>query len=70
MDGLLDQARAITDPARRAATYKQAMEAIMKDAPWLFLHSESQITGMRREVQGLIVHPTERVLAYNARLSR
>src|SRR3990170_2536391 len=70
VDTLLDQARAITDPARRAATYKQAMEAIMKDAPWLFLHSESQITGMRREVQGLIVHPTERVLAYNARLSR
>jgi len=70
VDGLLDEARAITDPARRAGTYKQAMEAIMKDAPWLFLHSESQITGMRREVQGLLVHPTERVLAYNARLSR
>lgn len=70
VDGLLDQARAITDPARRAATYKQAMDAIMQDAPWLFLHSESQITGLRREVQGLVVHPTERVLAMNARLSR
>jgi ABC-type transport system substrate-binding protein len=70
VDGLLDQARAITDPARRAATYKQAMEVIVQDAPWLFLHSESQITGVRREVQGLVVHPTERVLAMNATISR
>ena len=70
VDSLLDQARAITDPARRAATYKQAMELIMQDAPWLFLHSESQITGLRREVTGLVVHPTERVLAMNARISR
>lgn len=70
VDTLLDGARAITDPARRVATYKQAMEVIMQDAPWLFLHSESQITGVRREVQGLVVHPTERVLAMNASLSR
>ncbi|MGH9651791.1 MAG: ABC transporter substrate-binding protein, partial [Terriglobales bacterium] len=52
VDTLLDQARAITDPAKRAATYKQAMEIIMNEAPWLFLHSESHITGLRREVQG------------------
>jgi peptide/nickel transport system substrate-binding protein len=70
VDRLLDEARAITDPAKRAATYKQAMEIVMKDAPWLFLHSESQITGMRREVTGLLVHPTERVLAYNAQMTR
>lgn len=70
VDGLLDQARAITDPARRSATYKQAMEVIMQDAPWLFLHSESQITAMRRNIQGLIVHPTERVLAYNVRVTQ
>jgi len=70
VDSLLDQARAITDPTRRAATYKQAMELIMQDAPWLFLHSESQITGLRREVQGVLIHPTERVLAMNARIGR
>jgi ABC-type transport system substrate-binding protein len=70
VDSLLDEARAITDPARRAATYKQAMELIMQDAPWLFLHSESQITGLRREVSGLLVHPTERVLAMQARFTR
>ncbi|MDR7387845.1 MAG: ABC transporter substrate-binding protein, partial [Armatimonadota bacterium] len=70
VDQLLEEARAITDPARRAATYKQAMELIWRDAPWLFLHSESQVTGLRREVQGLVVHPTERVLAHTAWLAR
>jgi peptide/nickel transport system substrate-binding protein len=70
VDTLLDQARAITDPARRASTYKRAMDTIVKDAPWLFLHSESQITGVRREVEGLVVHPTERILANTARLNR
>jgi peptide/nickel transport system substrate-binding protein len=70
VDTLLEQARGITDAARRAGVYKQAMDLIVKDAPWLFLHSESQITGVRREVQGLVVHPTERVLAHTARFSR
>lgn len=42
------------------------MELIWRDAPWLFLHSESQVTGLRREVQGLVVHPTERILAHTA----
>lgn len=70
VDSLLDQARTITDPTRRAATYKQAMDLIMKDAPWLFLHSESQLTGVRRQVQGLIVHVTERMLAHSAWLSQ
>ncbi len=70
VDRLLDEARASTDPARRAATYKQAMELIWRDAPWLFLHSESQVTGLRREVQDLVVHPTERILAHTAWLRR
>jgi len=70
VDALLDQARSEADPARRQTQYKQAMEIIMKDAPWIFLHSETQLTGYRREVQGLVMHPTERLLAMNAQLSR
>ncbi|MDR5682736.1 MAG: glutathione ABC transporter substrate-binding protein [Armatimonadota bacterium] len=70
VDSLLDQARAMTDAARRAATYREAMEIIWRDAPWLFLHSESQVTGVRREVQDLLVHPTERIVAFHAWLRR
>jgi peptide/nickel transport system substrate-binding protein len=70
VDRLLDEARGITDPARRAATYRRAMEIIWRDAPWLFLYSESQVTAVRREVEELLVHPTERVVAFNAWLRR
>ncbi|MBI2247010.1 MAG: glutathione ABC transporter substrate-binding protein [Armatimonadetes bacterium] len=70
VDALLEQARGETDATKRAAMYKQAMDIIMKDAPWLFLHSESQLTGVRREVQGLIVHVTERMMAHFASLNR
>ena len=45
------------------------MIRIFRDAPWLFLHSEVQVTAVRREVQGFLVHPTERYLAYKARLN-
>ncbi|MDR7414954.1 MAG: glutathione ABC transporter substrate-binding protein [Armatimonadota bacterium] len=70
VDQLLDQARTETNPARRADLYRQAMILIWRDAPWIFLHSESQTTGVRREVQDLVVHPTERILAHTAWLRR
>jgi ABC-type transport system substrate-binding protein len=67
VDRLLEEARTNTDPAEREALYAEAMQIIWDDAAWLFLHSESQLTAIRDEVEGIIVHPTERVLAYNAR---
>lgn len=70
VDQLLDQARSETNAARRNDLYRQAMTLIWRDAPWIFLHSESQVTGLRREVEGLVVHPTERILAHTAWLRR
>jgi peptide/nickel transport system substrate-binding protein len=70
VDELLDQARSEINAEKRAAMYRQAMQIIMQDAAWLFLHSESQITGIRRRVQGLLVHPTERIVAWSAWLQQ
>ncbi len=67
VDRFLEQARISTNPQARQELYRRAMELIWQDAPWLFLHSEVQVTGIRREVQGFLVHPTERYLAYPAR---
>ena len=67
VDELLDMARTTPDPDARLAAYKEAMEIIMEDAPWLYLHAETQLTAIRAEVEGVIVHPTERILAHNAR---
>lgn len=70
VDRLLDLARNNPDPQVREQTYKEAMTLIMEDAPWIFLHAEVQLTAVRKEAEGVIVHPSERVMAHYAELSR
>ncbi|MDQ3458460.1 MAG: glutathione ABC transporter substrate-binding protein [Deinococcota bacterium] len=68
VDELLDEARTDTDPETREGLYAEAMQIIWDEAAWLFLHSETQLTAIRDEVEGFVVHPTERYLAHNASL--
>lgn len=63
VDALLDQARTSPDPALRQQLYADAQQLIWDDAPWLFLYSESQVVAVRDNVEGFIIHPTERFLA-------
>jgi peptide/nickel transport system substrate-binding protein len=66
VDELLDRGRAVANPALREAAYREAMELIMNDAPWLFLHAESQLSAVRKNVKGVVIHPIERVMAERA----
>lgn len=66
VDALLDEARTAADDSLRQQLYADAMELIWADAPWLFLYSESQVVAMRDNVQGFVIHPSERFLALNA----
>ncbi len=66
VDDLLDAARTAADPSLRQQLYADAQELIWADAPWLFLYSESQVVAVRDNVQGFIIHPTERFLATRA----
>ncbi len=66
IDQLLDGARSTADTDERKRLYKDAMTLMMDEAPWLFLHSEVQMVGVRSNVKGIIVHPTERVIAKEA----
>ncbi|MEX2501392.1 MAG: glutathione ABC transporter substrate-binding protein [Trueperaceae bacterium] len=68
VDALLEEARTNTDPAAREALYEDALQIIHEDAPWLFLHSETQLVAVNDAVNGLVIHPTERVLAHGATL--
>src|SRR5690606_13084392 len=70
VDALLDEARTTTDGAAREGLYRQALQIIHEDAPWLFLHSETQLVAVNTAVEGLAIHPTERVLAYNASIRK
>lgn len=64
VDKLLDDGRATPDPAARRRIYNDAMKIIWDDAPWIFSHSESQITGIRKNVKGADVHVTERLILW------
>src|SRR5690625_425891 len=68
VDALLSEARVNPDTEARLEMYEEAMQLIWQDAPWLFLHSETQLVAVREGVNGLIIHPTERVLAYEVSL--
>ncbi len=68
VDDLLDAARTSPDPSLRQQLYADAQQIIWNDAPWLFLYSESQVVAVRDNVQGFIIHPTERFLATQASL--
>lgn len=64
VDKLLDQGRAEPDAAKRKAFYAEAQKTVWEDAPWIFSHSESQITGIRKNVKGADVHVTERLILW------
>src|SRR5690606_914262 len=50
VDALLDEARTTTDGAAREGLYRQALQIIHEDAPWLFLHSETQLVAVNTAV--------------------
>jgi ABC-type transport system substrate-binding protein len=66
VDRLLDEARINTDVDARRELYAQALDIIWEDAPWLFLYSEVQLTAIRTNVEGFVVHPNERLIATGA----
>lgn len=66
VDALLDAARTEMDSAARQKMYADAIAIIWEDAPWLFLYSEVQVTAVRTNVEGFVVHPNERLIAVDA----
>lgn len=66
LDGLLDQARTSSDISFRENLYREAIEILWFDAPWIFLHNEGQVNAMRTNVRGLIHHPLETISAWKA----
>jgi len=63
VDRLLEEARSTLDPEARKAAYSEAISIIWEEAPWLFLYSEIQVTAIRNNVSGFIVHPDESLIA-------
>ncbi|SDU82048.1 ABC transporter substrate-binding protein [Pseudomonas mucidolens] len=55
--GLIDKARAIAEPAQRAALYEQALDVFDKDQPWIPMAYPKMFTAMRKNVEGYIQSP-------------
>jgi len=68
VDELLAEARVTPDRDVREGLYEEAIELIWEDAPWLFLHNEGQVNAVRSNVEGLIHHPLENILAWDAKI--
>jgi peptide/nickel transport system substrate-binding protein len=58
LDDLLQQARTVTDQARRAELYREAQRILADDPPWIFIDHEVQIAASSRRVQGFKLHPS------------
>ncbi|MCI2425181.1 glutathione ABC transporter substrate-binding protein [Candidatus Acetothermia bacterium] len=66
VDALLDEARITPDLARRKELYAEIIRLIWYDAPWVWLYDEVQINAQCVSVRGLVLHPTERIQAWDA----
>ncbi|BAN46730.1 ABC transporter substrate-binding protein [Metapseudomonas resinovorans] len=56
-DELIRQARAITEPAKRAELYRQALAIFHEQAPWIPLAHPRQFAALRKGVQGFQLNP-------------
>lgn len=60
VDALLEKASRTFDVKEAAKLYEEAQRIIFKeDAPWIFLHSQQQIIGVREGVKGVYATPDE-----------
>ncbi len=65
-DKYIELGMSTVDPQKRREAYKKALEIIISDAPWIFLHTQNNVTGYQKYVKGLVVLPLELTYAMNA----
>ena len=58
VDALIDQGRAATDPAERAAIYKKMQEIVFEDAPWVYIANWKQNAVASAAVKGFALQPS------------
>ncbi|HLQ83102.1 MAG TPA: ABC transporter substrate-binding protein [Pseudogracilibacillus sp.] len=57
VDELISNGAQEMDEAARKEIYKEALETIKEDAPWIFLYDDVVSTGISDDVEGLILTP-------------
>ncbi|GAB3048526.1 glutathione ABC transporter substrate-binding protein [Virgibacillus ainsalahensis] len=59
LDALLEEGRQESEPEAREEIYSEAQEMLVDIAPWIYLHHQEFLLGVRDEVQGLSQLPTQ-----------
>ena len=59
-DALIDKARATVNFDERSKTYGQLIKLLQQDAPWVYLHYQTNIFGVRDRVKGFVPRPGRR----------
>jgi len=68
MDKLLNEARLISDEAKRVEKYKAVVEILQKDYPLIYLYVEPRIFAMNKKLQGFVPHPDGMVRFANVKM--
>lgn len=57
VDQLLERAMRELDEETRKDLYRQAIEIIWEDAPWIFLYTQRNLLAVNKNVKGVFIHP-------------
>ncbi len=69
LDRLLDQAATGTDPAVRAALYRQAQAIIYRDCPWVFAYSLQEIEACTKSIGNWVPATDSRINLHDVTLA-
>ena len=67
-DAAIEGGLTTADPAKRQADYTTAQAQIWKDAPWIFLVSDDNISAKSKKLSGIYVLPDGQILTEDAAL--
>lgn len=59
IEDLLVKARSSFDEKERAEWYRQIQAIVWEEAPWIFLHNQKAVVGMRKNIEGFFMLSTE-----------
>ena len=69
VDAAIEAGLTTADAAKRMDAYKAAQAAIWKDAPWIFLASDDNISAKSKRLSGIYVMPDQQMLMEDAALN-
>ena len=59
VEDLLVKARSSFDEKERTESYRQIQAIVWEEAPWVFLHNQKAVVGVRKNISGFAMLPTE-----------